>query len=824
MALGDKQFSEDYYGSETRDWYVYNDTRPFAKLVEKNAWAYYSDNGIPIDETWGKPWDDSIALWHLDPKCSWATNVSLYIKCQSELARYDLYKTNDTPVPLAMQAVCDDSNSSSQFTRYPKNRMAYDWSVMINQGWSAPICDIDYTAHCLQAAVLGYDRTSHSINGRTLDNLVAFIDADPDNRIVIGLRGYLYRGTTLPRVGFADANDPTRPYSEYIPHPSYTTETYRCVPLCDTLNDWVIPDDATYLQSLIQDGHADWISNRTYTPFQYQYGRFWSETGSSFTDTQNYITVGTFRNRPVSELINGVGSLDTPSHMITGMFYKCSFSVQDFDDVTYQWKTIIIDETTDQELTNGFDLITLPSTRYVRIATYLDIIDQKDSATLGEAMKRAVLHEFAYLGYYFTGTQSDAKNLQLGSTASSATLAKLYLPVFEDGVTTGRYYTGEDIRTAPNADSSSVGDDAFHYDESGEDDEGDWKSVMQHGTIDGGVSYYILTEAQIDALCDWMNSGYEPTDTDEFNKDFKGVNPTDYITCVTYYPFDIGSTGVDFPIVIGPLTTGVNGQFLPYNYGNFINLGSFTFVKKYNDFRDYMTKITVTVPFCGTTELDPRLWMGYTMTVKMAIDYPTGVCTGFIYRGEKVMETLSGTIGVTIPFSAIKAGDYQVAITNLLASHKAAYHQVQSGALGAATGLTMAAVSAATGNLGRAALAFAGGVQSAISLDASVDKMDNIDYNIDHTQPKVADVQGGSPLINCGTDFRVNVFIHRPKMLDSYNSAQYAKTTGHATCSQGILSNFAGFTKCSAINLESVSCTETEATMIRQAALTGFIV
>ena len=817
--LGDKEIDFNFYGINYRNFTLTKngtpENNPVATLVQRDTWdGYYMDiSTYPYTEITamkGKPLNDSIALWKVPENCSF-NPATICIKNSSILNVECKCNTDVAPTPLAMQITNVSSYDNPAFSTNPPNRLAYDQTS--RKGWerSALVSDISYTSHCFASAITCFDSSDNSASTQSLGSLAAYIDSNPEKRSAMYIRPILYYGTEIPRILGNTTN------AQYIPETDGSISR-EGTPVLDILTDRQIPDNATAIKTLIRDNHSDWEDTKIYAPFGFNPAFAWFATETGNTDHVHRI--GYNETLTVNNVINGIGS---PAKE-RGRFFRCNFEEKVFDDVSYKWELCCYHANTNRYLDNGFDLTLLTGSSNLRFFTKLVVTDRK-GATLGQAVTNAVMHELAYIGLYFCKTIAIAENRNF----LTESLTDVFCPVFKDGVTTGEYKTGDEIKTLPNWNSNSVGDEVFKY-VPDITEEGDFNSITNTGTIGAGVQYYALDNTQVNALCTWLNTTYNPTDETQFIQDFKGQNPGDYITTMMFYPFDIPlDAGVDVPITIGKLASGTSGRKLDYTYGDMYEFGSYTF-PKYGDFRDYLMKISVYLPFCGRAELDPRLWAGREITIKMSIDFPTGACTAYLYRtalnGDKfIMQTLSGTIGVPLPLSAVANGSYQVAITNLLAQGQKANQSIFTSTVSAAAGVASVIAGSYTGNyklaLGGLATAFAGN-QAA---NQAADTLENVAYNIDHTAPTVGEIQGGSPFLNCGSDYRVSIFICTPKLLPSYNASAYGRTTGYACCKQGKLSEVAkGFTRCAGADLTGIACTSSERKMIFESLQTGVIV
>ena len=823
MALGNKEYNYNYYGLPVdRKWSNGIGEEPFAALVRPNIWGYqpsgiYYDDGIYSNaDKNGKPLDDTIAVWRLPKNASFACNAFFSVDISSTLgAHYDVNIEN-SDVPLLCAAIDTTSNNWGKFDRKCVERYAYDTVNTCNGPKSALAYDINPTALCLYGFVITYDRATPATapSGRALTTLANYIDAAPATRDLTIIRPTMYRGTGATRISTAETI------------PEFVAPYFDGILLADTSSNIPIPDGQTYLKSLIADtagGHS-YRNDVIYRPFASAY--FYNLYSGANTNTYTYqLDIGFSRPFTKNQIISGAATI-SGANKITAQLYRCNYDIKSFDDVVYQWENVIFDTVSGMEIQNGLNLNLYSDNPSIRFYTRLKIIDDKGNSK-GKAVELAVKHELAYIGFYFADTQTGAESAVLGSNGDGI---GVYLPEKIGGVTTGRYFTGDDIKNVPYADADST--DVFRYEPLPTDDTGDFSTIVNTGDIGAGVKYYALTEAQMNALTTWLNTTYTPTDETQLIQDFKGVNPADYITGVMYYPFDvpIPTSGTDETLKVGKLdATGAVGRVLKYSYGTEYSYGSYD-IPEHGNYLDYMRKISVIVPFCGTKDLDPLIWTGHRLTVKMQIDFPTGVCTAFLYRDNCVFDTLSGSIGVPLPLSALANGSYQVSITNMLAQKNQAtiggITRTASGIAGLIGGLSQGSLSG-TGEMSASSIASvaSGAINTAGGIASTVVSLPNLDYNIAHTVPEISQVDGGSPFINCGIDYRVKILICTPVLDSGYDAGNFGKTTGYACCKQGVLSQItSGYTECAGADLSGINATSTEKAMIFNALKSGVIV
>lgn len=448
---------------------------------------------------------------------------------------------------------------------------------------------------------------------------------------------------------------------------------------------------------------------------------------------------------------------------------------------------------------------------------YWDITDVSDTDALNELWKQVAL-----LGFCFT-TNGNVQGI-VGTDAFMA------MPVLENGITTGDYKTGTEARSLDNFTWVNAWEDSGYnpyQPTDSEQDIGDFNTILRSGTITSGAMYYTFTAAELTNLVNWLNTAYQPTTVDQLTIDFRGSNPTDYITTIKYYPFDVPAITPGRAVNIGGVATGFNGGELPYSYGSgytMFDLGSYYLDRYYGDWRDYETKIVMYIPYCGSVECDPKLYYGHNIGVKMSVDFVTGSCTAYIYRDSLIIDSLNGSIGIDIPISAIAQGNYQnVVASQMQALRQAENNQLLAG-LSVVGGLIGTAASAASGNILGAGAGLGGIIGGAVGLINSAENIDNIQYGIDHTAPTLSTISAASPFNGALTEYNVRIWIFRPKTLSGYNADIYSKTVGHASAIPGKIGDYSGYVECTNADLTGITATDSELAMIKTALQNGVYV
>lgn len=470
-------------------------------------------------------------------------------------------------------------------------------------------------------------------------------------------------------------------------------------------------------------------------------------------------------------------------------------------------------------------------------------IDDTTYSTKWESMKAIIRHELAYIGFPFVMDYTQTGNIGDNNVS---------VPIFDDHmITTGRFYTGAAGATLPNATWGDIFSDTMpEYDPNyippqpspggDESDRGDLTNQTPTRRTTAGTIKYVCSFADINNLQNFLNGSYSPSEV-QWIEDFKGTNPADYIVSIQKYPFTLPSVGTP-EIVIGSVPTSINAKSLfssslSINQSTIYDFGGIELTGEllYGDFRDYLCKLTLIMPFIGSVDLDPRMYMGHRVDLQYIIDFDTGSVAAEIKRDGLTMETKTSTISITIPFFAANMGAYQNALAQTqFAIEQSKIKQIAgimstSISIGGtlATGASGGALSD-TASLG-AAGGLVGGIASMLSGQV---QQQQLQYELEHTAPQIGSVSVAAPANAFFLDDRARLIITRPCMIPGYNAETYSHTVGNACAIPGTLSSFSGYTVASAAELSSitardgsgVSPTAEELRMIKQALQAGIYV
>lgn len=464
------------------------------------------------------------------------------------------------------------------------------------------------------------------------------------------------------------------------------------------------------------------------------------------------------------------------------------------------------------------------------------------NSTNADDVKNYVLKQIAYIGLPFAYDPDNAARGQIGDIG-------IFLPVFDNnGITTGNYKEGTDALRLPNSEWTD-GREGAGYDPNitpqGDLDNSELSKTLYYSSN----KYYVMNQSQLNTFLNTINGLYTGGTTPEEKAEeiqdmqvqFKGSNPADYIVGLYGVPLDITRWGTtpSIPVMLGPVeimdsTAAVQGITLsdilyPVLYFNSVNN-----IPGFGDFRDYApyTTLELYVPYCGTVQLDPAMYIGHGVTLEGLLDIQTGeMCVRVLRDGITVTNTITGNIYVSLPITSQAMGTYENSI-----------HQLQMAAFNREFGLLTGAV---TGGVSMGSAAAAGGEgegggggmispTAPISMAANLIQlpiaMADYDYRITHCQPSVAYTSACSPANNVQFYRRAKLFVKRPVMLSSYTTAEgkaaYAHTVGHACSIIGTItsSGISGFCQIGSIDLSGIPATVEEIQAIKQALNKGVYV
>ena len=376
-----------------------------------------------------------------------------------------------------------------------------------------------------------------------------------------------------------------------------------------------------------------------------------------------------------------------------------------------------------------------------------------------------------------------------------------------------------------------------------------------------GTHKYVISADNLNSLINYLGTTYQPTDAD-LAKDFKGVNPMDYIVSCKWYPFSPSIASNSVSIQLGGLTTGISCY--PFNdYGvKVIYLGGVDINGYYNSWLDFEPYVTLSlyVPFCGTIDLDTKLWMYHKLDVYLAVDFNTGSCAALLMRDGALTSTIDGVCGIDVQMYGKNQGDYQNAMYQAQFAAKQAKLNNASTIIGAVTNPFGFSAAQGAANIGHSrdmlsmqgqlgsvsheqvlsATGYQAGVMTAMPaqiMSAIGDAGKNVvgimgaanavkaaEWNVTHTAPHVTGAGSQDPFLQLAMPMFCRLYIRRAQMISGFNIGTYRATVGYSCMRSGRVGDFRGRIVCSGVWKTDGNLLGAEVDMIKAKLMKGVFV
>lgn len=453
-------------------------------------------------------------------------------------------------------------------------------------------------------------------------------------------------------------------------------------------------------------------------------------------------------------------------------------------------------------------------------------------------IRTAIFKELAYLGFWFTDDIYYARYVDMENHPE-----KYYLPeINSQGITTGNYKAYSDASDEINFDWNTDVYEKTPYDSTKDNTVDpniydDNKTVLNTlSTIyDRFTNEYILNGTQLLALKNELYTTISSDVDSSFwsSQKFLTNNPLDVVKGLTFYPFDVANkapnTGtLDYDhIVLGTIDTGVSATALNDSF-IVVDCGSCTYFPVYgvNDFRSYApySSAELHIPYCGSVEISPELYLNHTISVKMIVDLKTGAALALIYRDGMVVDSVGGTVGITIPISGIERETLAAAEHQALSQYKTA----RNTAIGniASFALDNKNLISNVGSFGIVGAAMSAGSMlkksgQAANVANSLQNVEDAQYNLQHIEVPYKTIGTASCVTSYANEPYCRLIIKRPVMLDGYSQGDFGHCYGFATNKTGVVSDFSGYTQFASVDLSGVNCSESMKAQIKAIMLSG---
>lgn len=264
-----------------------------------------------------------------------------------------------------------------------------------------------------------------------------------------------------------------------------------------------------------------------------------------------------------------------------------------------------------------------------------------------------IYRQACFVGLYFSDTDLGTSN-----DLDTITNENIYCPIIVDGLITGEYVKGKKCNELQQKDwTSDIREKSgFTGIESIDPTEYTHKISLSTPKIKSEGKFntlYALSESEINSLSDELWSA----DENKLNQIINGLllmgeNPLNCIVSLQLFPFDItrqaGTTTLG-RITLGATQMNTTGSKVK-NLNSVIDLGSVKLWRYFNNFLDYepYSSATLYIPYCGSIQISLNDTIGKTISVKLIVDYNSGICTAVVFSDGIPIVYKNGVIGQQI--------------------------------------------------------------------------------------------------------------------------------------------------------------------------------
>ncbi|MBO5811300.1 MAG: hypothetical protein J6R32_10820 [Bacteroidales bacterium] len=834
----DKQYNEEFYGVPTDfewlKWYREDETEPFALRVPQNDYGYLWSQSPFRPTHWAQPLDTSISLWSIrGDSCFASVRTTLVTSSQSTLRISITENDNPDTVPFTI-----DARSNETFTSFFNFRLAYDITyenLQFNPD-SYMLYDISYKDVVISPDFTFYDYNNNqyqNFNNMTsaLTWLQSHIPAG-DNFALGYLTTQLLAGTDVT------TNNREMSIEAVGDRPEQYLGRRYMVP--DILSEIKVPDDENFKQSLHQMWSWDtpdptYRDDAVWFPFYFAYG-------NRLFDMQKY-------DPDIKRLYAGYSTEFTHQHIVTGYTHysydatipisgftsRMSTTRRNFEDVAYHWEDAIYNTYTQEFVEDGYEMTGEPTSATYKFISKI-VIDDAKNHSIPESIMNAIKHEYAFLGFYFGDSNVIAETKATGSETDGI---GWYLPNRTFNIPDGTYVTGADIADSPFADMDTT-EGLSPLDPDDETYKDKTPALNNQSLTIEGVHMYSLVN--LPGLIANINSiPVRDQDSDLYtDRLFFGADPYEYILGYGLVPlFFVPQAYIDEGeldyITLGKYQStaafgaseikAINRTLkiplrrmliqptkIPYEFNNFL------------DFEPYTT-LSLYLPFAGTIDLPPSIFVGHSISVYSSLDLLAGTVTYIIYADNIQYTTVTCNVRVEMPIHGADISAYSELMVRTAAEKRSALFNMNAN-IGATLGRAGASfgISAVSGNVIAGIASSIGGAMSLSGYFGDVvNQMQLYNTVLTRTSPTPISISSGS--MPDGFANTLTPYISRtvPRYASGFKTEVYGKLNGFACYINDVISNYHGFTVIENPILDDLPISAKEKEMLRKALSQGVI-
>lgn len=438
--------------------------------------------------------------------------------------------------------------------------------------------------------------------------------------------------------------------------------------------------------------------------------------------------------------------------------------------------------------------------------------------------------QIAFYGMFFLGENGiDTPATGWTNTSLSGATFKINSPsvglgTIENGYTYGNYTLGADNENGVQMSWDTTGDS--DYDPNAKPPEpipeSDPTTFNPVELANGGLKRYVVDATNLNQFGREMWDIIDISNPDELIQNqtltnFLTNNPLDCIVSIKRFPLsDMRQTVSATNPMLGKVKV-LNVLAYPFDANSTIlSCGTKKIPRFFNDFRDYLCRYELILPFCGTLNLDPESVVGKNIEIKYAIDYTTGTCTAWVLCDttdgkQVVIDSANGNCCIDIPMSGVETATLTGEIYNANENLKTAkFNAITSGVLNVGNFVS----DIKNRNIG-------GAVGVAAKTVNAVHDIKKQEWNIEHTEIPLKMVGASSGCNSFQIELTPRLTAYVPKTLSTYNESNYLHTVGAAVCDTTTIGSYSGYAEITNVDLSGFAATNTEKQMIANALGNG---
>ena len=358
------------------------------------------------------------------------------------------------------------------------------------------------------------------------------------------------------------------------------------------------------------------------------------------------------------------------------------------------------------------------------------------------------------------------------------------------------------------------------------------------------ITQYALTRTQLELFGEklwtsWADTLGDPTDMWKNFKMFIGgggdtgsidiSSALNFIISLRVFPYDLTDSlmvdvnGIrlgrgEYPIDVGTVKKMIS-------LVQYVDFGSITVPRPFGDYRDYENmNISLVLPYCGTTQLNPGDVIGRTLSCTYAVDLQSGTCTAFVWvtaTGDKGnhyynVAEMTGQIGALLPVSATNSGQ-------IMSQRIADAASVARTIVSPLDSLPSTIMGASNGNMSGAALHNAANIAPILgALNPELySGISDVSSALSRPAISCPSIGGGSGLAAFHQPASPYIQMRYGMYTEPTN---YNHSTGYPSTKSASLSTYTGFVVCSNVDVSSLTCHNDEKAAIKAALESGVYV